>query len=99
MTTWSFRDLLAELKARGHFDESVLQSAQGLHMRDIHFAEIQTTFKMCAVPFHTFLQFVEKGSINTDNLPADGYSHTRLYFLPSSLTRASQTSSAWGLVT
>ena len=47
MTTWSFRDALAELEVRGHFDESVLWSMQGLHMGDIHFAEIQTTFKMC----------------------------------------------------
>ena len=47
MTTWSFRDMLAELKVRGHFDESVLQRMQGLCMGDICFAEIQTTFKMC----------------------------------------------------
>ena len=85
MTTWSFRDVLAELKVRGHFDESVLQSAQGLHMGDICFTEIQTTFKMHAVPFRTFMQFIEKGSFNADNLPADGCSHTMailLAFIP-----------------
>ena len=81
MITWSFRDALAELEVRGHFDESVLQSTQGLHMGDIRFAEIQTTFKMRAVPFHTFLQFVKKRSFNADNLPADCYSHTTAILL------------------
>ena len=85
MTTWLFRDVLAELEMRGHFDESVLWSAQGLCMGDICFTEIQTTFKMHVVPFHMFLQFVEKGSFNADNLPADDYSHTTsilLAFVP-----------------
>ena len=85
MKTWLFRDVLAELEARGHFNESMLQSAQGLCMGDICFAEIQTTFKMHVVPFCTFLQFIEKGSFNTDNLPADSYSHTTailLTFIP-----------------
>ena len=81
MTTWSFRDTLVELEVRGHFDKSVLWSMQGLHMGDIHFAEIQTTFKMRVVPFHMFLQFFEKGSFNVDNLPADGYSHTTAILL------------------
>ena len=81
MTTWSFRDVLAELEVRGHFDKSVLQSVQGLCMGDIRFTEIQTTFQMRMVPFHTFLQFVEKGSFNADNLPADGYSHTMAILL------------------
>ena len=66
---------------RGHFDESMLCSAQGLHKGDIHFAEIQTTFKMHTVSFCTFLQFVEKGSFNPDNLPADSYSHTTAILL------------------
>ena len=85
MTTWLFRDALAELEGRGHFNESMLWSMQGLRMGDIHFAEIQTTFKMCAVSFHMFLQFIEKGSFNPDNLPADSYSHTTailLAFIP-----------------
>ena len=85
MTTWSFRDVLAELEVRGHFDELVLWSAQGLHMGDICFAEVQTTFKMCTVPFCMFLQFVKKGSFNADNLPVDSYSHTTailLAFIP-----------------
>ena len=85
MTTWSFRDALAELEARGHFDKLVLQSAQGLCMGDIRFVEIQTTFKMHEVSFCTFWQLVEKGSFNPDNLPADSYSHTMailLAFIP-----------------
>ena len=85
MASWSFRDMLAELEAKNRFDESMLWSAQGLRLGDIHFAEIQTTFKMHAVSFHTFLQFVKKGSFNPDNLPADSYSHTMailLAFIP-----------------
>ena len=84
MKTWLFRDALAELKV-GHFDESMLWGTQGLCMGDIHFAEIQTTFKMHAMSFCTFLQFVKKGSSNPDNLPADSYSHTtaiHLAFIP-----------------
>ena len=81
MTTWSFRDALAELEARGYFDESMLQSAQGLRMGDIHFAEIQTTFKMCVVPFHMFMTFIENGSFNAGNLPADSCSHTTAILL------------------
>ena len=81
MTTWSFRDALAGLEARGCFDKSVLRSTQGLCMGDIRFAEIQTTFKIRVVPFCTFLQFVKKGSFNADNLPADGYSHTTAILL------------------
>ena len=85
MTTWLFRDALVELETRGHFDESVLQSAQGLCMGDIRFAEIQTTFKMRMVPFCMFLESVKNGSFNADNLPMDGYSHTTailLAFIP-----------------
>ena len=54
-------------------------------MGDIRFAEIQTTFKMHAVPFRIFLQFIKKGSFNADNLPVDSYSHTTailLAFIP-----------------
>ena len=85
MTTWSFRDALEELEARGHFNKSVLKSAIGLHLGDIRFAEMQTTIKMCVVCFRTFLRFVKQGSFNADNLPLDGYSHTMailLAFLP-----------------
>ena len=84
MASWSFRDALAELEVKNHF-ESMLQSMQGLHLGDICFAEIQTTLKMCGVSFHIFLQFVKKGSFNPDNLPADSYSHTMamlLAFIP-----------------
>ena len=73
--------MLTELEVRGHFDESVLQSVQGLRMGDICFAEMQAPFKMHVVPFHMFLQFVKKGSFNVDNLPADGYSHTTAILL------------------
>ena len=88
MTTWSFQDALEELKVRGHFKESVLWSTLGLRLRDIRFTEIQTTIEMRAVPVRTFLQFINQGSFNANNLPLDGYSHTTailLAFIPDML--------------
>ena len=85
MTSWSFRDALAELEVKNRFNESMLRSTQGLCIGDIHLAEIQTTFKMCAVSFHMFLKFIEKGSFNPNKLPEDSYSHTTailLAFIP-----------------
>ena len=85
MTTWSFRDALEELKVKGHFDESMLWSNVGLCLGDIRFAEIQTTIKMCAVHFSTFIRFVEQGCFNADKLPIDGCSQTMailLAFIP-----------------
>ena len=76
---------MEELEVRGCFDESVLRSALGLRLGDIRFAEIQTTIKMRAVHLNMFLQFVEQGSFNADNLPLDGYSQTTailLAFIP-----------------
>ena len=84
MTTWSFRDALEELELRGHFNESVLQSALGC-LGYIHFTEIQTTIKMRAVPVRTFLRFVKQGCFSADNMPPDGNSHTTailLAFIP-----------------
>ena len=85
MTMWSFRDALEELEERGHFDESVLQSTIGLHMGDIRFAEIQTSIKMRAVQFSTFLRYVEEGSFNPDHLAPHCCSQTMailLAFIP-----------------
>ena len=83
MTAWSFRDALGELKVKNRFNELMLWSMQGLHIGDICFVEIQTTFKMHTVSFHTFLQFIKKGSFNPDNLPVDSYSHTTAILLAS----------------
>ena len=85
MTTWSFRDALEELKVKHHFDESILRSNVGLRLGDIRFAEIQTSIKICTVHFSTFIQFVEQGCFNADNLPIDGCSQTTailLAFIP-----------------
>ena len=85
MATWSFRDALGELEVRRHFDESMLQSAVGLHLGDIHFAEIQTSIKMHAIQFSTFLHYVEDGLFNPDNLAPHCCSQTTailLAFIP-----------------
>ena len=85
MAKWSFRDALEELEVRHHFDESMLQSAAGIHLGDIHFVEIQTSIKMCAIRFSTFLHYVEKGMFNPDNLATHCCSQTTailLAFIP-----------------
>ena len=85
MATWSFRDALEELELRRQFDESVLQSEAGLRLGDIRFAEIQTTIKMRAVRFSTFLRYITDGSFNPDKLAPHCCSQTTailLAFLP-----------------
>ena len=85
MATWSFRDALEELELRRQFDESMLQSDMGLHLGDIRFAEIQTSIKMRAVRFSTFLHYIKDGSFNPDNLAPHCCSQTTailLAFLP-----------------
>ena len=82
---WSFRDALEELEVRRHFDESMLWSAIGIHLGDIHFAEIQTTIKMCAIWFSTFLHYVKDGLFNPDKLAPHCCSQTTailLAFIP-----------------
>ena len=85
MATWSFRDALEELELRRQFDESMLQSDVGLHLGDIRFAEIQTSIKMRAVQFSTFLHYIADGLFNPDNLAPHCCSQTTailLAFLP-----------------
>ena len=81
MATWSFRDALEELEERGHFDESVLRSAIGLRLGDICFAEIQTSIKMRAVRFSTFLHYVEDRFFNPDHLAPHCCSQTMAILL------------------
>ena len=91
MATWSFRDALEELEVRRQFDESMLQSDVGLRLGDIRFAEIQTSIKMCAVQFSTFLHYIEDRSFNPDNLLLIAVVKLRPYFLLSSQTGTSKT--------
>ena len=85
MATWSFRDALEEFRGEASFDESLLRSAIGLCLGDIRFAEIQTSIKMHAIRFSTFLHYVEKGLFNPDNLAPHCCSQTTailLAFIP-----------------
>ena len=85
MATWSFRDALEELELRRHFDDSMLQSEAGLRLGDIRFAEIQTTIKMHAVRFSTFLHYITDGTFNPDKLAPHCCSQTTailIAFLP-----------------
>ena len=70
---------------RRHFDESMLRSAVGICPGDIRFAEIQTSIKMHAIRFSTFVHYVEKGLFNPDNLAPHCCSQTTailLAFIP-----------------
>ena len=85
MATWSFRDALEELELRRQFDESMLKSEVGLRLGDICFAEIQTTIKMRAVRFSTFLHYIADGSFNPDHMAPHCCSQTTailIAFLP-----------------
>ena len=82
---WSFRDALEELELRCQFDESMLKSEVGLHLGDIRFAEIQTTIKMHAVRFSTFLHYIMDRSFNPDHMAPHCCSQTTailIAFLP-----------------
>ena len=85
MATWSFRDALEELELRHQFNESMLHSEVGLCLGNIRFAEIQTTIKMRAVRFSTFLHYIVDRSFNPDKLAPHCCSQTMsilLAFLP-----------------
>ena len=63
----------------------MLRSAIGLCLGDICFAEIQTSIKMRAIRFSTFVHYVEKGLFNPDNLASHCCSQTTailLAFIP-----------------
>ena len=63
----------------------MLRSAVGLRLGDIRFAEIQTSMKMRAIRFSTFIHYVKKGLFNPDNLAPQCCSQTTailLAFIP-----------------
>ena len=73
------------LKRKVIFDESMLRSNVGLRLGDIRFTEMQTTLRMHAVHFSTFIRYGEQGSFNADKLPIEGCSQTTailLAFIP-----------------
>ena len=54
----------------------VLQSADGLHLGNIHFAKIQTTLQMCTMPIEVLEKWAEGGSFNPEDMAEGDYSHT-----------------------
>ena len=53
---------------------SILQSMDGLHLGDIHFAKIQTTLRMCTMPITVLEKWVEGGSFSPEHMAQDDYS-------------------------
>ena len=98
MTNWSFRYALEELKAKCHFDESVLKSTIGLRLGDIRFTELQTTIKMHALCASAcFCDMSKRGPSMKTICPWMAIVIPQLYFLPSSLTSTWRTLSALGI--
>ena len=50
MVDWTFKDALMAIQSLPSILASVLQSMDDLHLGDIHFAKIQTTLWIHAVP-------------------------------------------------
>ena len=86
MTSWSFRDALAELKVRGHSRwVSVVEYARFTYGEYSASQRYRPPLRCARCPSAHFCNSLQKGSFNPDNLPVDSYSHTMailLAFIP-----------------
>ena len=76
MVDWTFEYALAAIQSPPSIPASVLQSTDGLHLGDIHFAKIQTTLQMHAVPLAILEKWVEEGRFNPEQMAESDYSHS-----------------------
>ena len=60
MADWTFKDALVAIQSLPSIPASILQSTDGLRLGDIHFAKIQTTLWMHAMPI-SVLREVDRG--------------------------------------
>ena len=74
MADWTFEDALTAIQSPPSILASVLQSTDGLHLGDIHFAKIHTTLQMCTVPLTILEKWVENGSFNPEHMAEGDYS-------------------------
>ena len=66
MVNWTFEDVLTAIQSLPSIPTSVLQSADGLHLGDIHFVKIHNTLQMCTMPLTILERWVENGSFNPE---------------------------------
>ena len=76
MADWTFDNALAAIQSPPLILMSVLQSADGLRLGDIHFAKILTTLQMCTVPITVLEKWEEGGSFNPEHMAEGDYSRT-----------------------
>ena len=76
MADWTFEDALTAIQSPPSILASVLQSTDGLHLGDIHFAKIHTTLWMCVMPLTVLEKWVGNGSFNLEHMAEGDYSHS-----------------------
>ena len=74
MADWTFNDVLAAIKSPLSIPTSVLESANGICLGNIHFAEIHTTLQMRGVSFALLEKLVADGCFNLECKPNGDYS-------------------------
>ena len=81
MADWTFEDVLAAIQSPPSIPTSVLQSADGLHLGDIHFAKIHTTLQMHAVSLALLEKWIDNGSFNLEHMADGDYSRSTAILL------------------
>ena len=66
MADWTLEDAFTAIQSQPSIPASILQSMDGLHLGDIHFAKIQTTLQMCTMPITFLEKSIEGGSFNPE---------------------------------
>ena len=74
MTGWTFEDAIAAIQSPHSIPISVLLSTDGLRLRDICFAKIQTTLHMWTIPITVLEKSVADGSFNLEHMAEGDYS-------------------------
>ena len=85
MADWTFRQALSTIKSPPSIPISVLESSAGLHLGDIHFAELCTTLRMCTVSLALLERLIADESFNPEHMAKSDYSHNTavlLMFIP-----------------
>ena len=81
MADWTFKDVLTVIQSPPSIPTSVLQSADGICLGDIHFAKIHTTLQMHAVPLVVLEKWVDNGGFNPECMLDADYSHSTAILL------------------
>ena len=74
MADWTFEDAFTAIQSPPSIPTSVLQSADGICLGDVHFAKIRTTLQMCALPLTVLEKWVENGGFNPEHMADADYS-------------------------